>query len=175
MKQGLLQNRNNAFALTGKSLKVSLFAFLIAGSAIWNEATATKYFLTTAGQNTASTSTNWNTGGIGGGGSASGGFTNAADTFVVSSTINGIFVGGTGTTIAGTLQVDGTLTIGAGNVNQITTLTVNGTMICSNSGATQITVPTGGNGNTTTASTKTTTEAPQETFSSKSENDDLPF
>jgi len=32
-----------------------------------------------------------------------------------------------------------------------------------------------GSGSTTTASTKSTNEAPQETFSSKSENDDLPF
>ena len=118
---------------------VVLFSFF----AIW--AQATTYFLTTAGQGTASTAGNWNTGGIGGGGTTATVFTNAADVWVISTGILATFPANTTTTFAGTLQVDGTILIGGNGTNTNTTVTVNGTILF-NSVSNQVTFGTSGGG-----------------------------
>jgi hypothetical protein len=120
-----------------------LFSFLTGNS-------QTTYYLTTAGQGSAATPGNWNTGGVNGGGTAATVFSNSSDIFIISSGIAASFlVNGTNIIFAGTLQVDGSIVIGTGTNNSSVTVGVNGTILL-NSSATQITFGTsGGSGNNT--------------------------
>src|SRR6185503_14574611 len=74
--------RTMAAFFVGKQRKLVLVLLFLLFT-LWTQAAT--YFLTTAGQATASTVGNWNTGGIGGGGTAATVFTNAGDIWVISS------------------------------------------------------------------------------------------
>jgi len=107
----------------------------------------TTYYLTTVAQAAPQLPASWNTGGIGGGGTAATVFTGASDVFVVSPTITANFPANVTATFAGTLQVDGAIVIGTNGNNTNTSLTVNGTIVF-NSLTNQLTFGTsGGAGN----------------------------
>lgn len=129
-------------------LKSIFILFFLCISIISN---ATTYYLTNAGKNSANLPASWNTNPAGGGTAATN-FNTANDIFIIPSGIAGIFASKSsaafGTNV--TLQVDGNFTIGSGSNNATTTLTVNGTIIFTNSTSTQAILPTGGNPNTTT-------------------------
>jgi hypothetical protein len=129
-------------------LLATLLALFVAGSV--NAAT---YFLTTAGQGAAATAGNWNTGGVGGGGTAATNFTTNGDVFVISNTITGTFLNATfgSATASVTLQVESggaiavanprTITIGAAGA--VSTLYFKGTTVNQASGTGIITIITG--------------------------------
>ncbi len=101
---------------------------------------AARYTLTTAGAGSAQTVGNWNTGGVGGGGTAATNFTTTGDTFYVAPATNGVVsgawaFGNSGSASTVTLIVDGSLTINSGNTltlqqrnGGISRMTVNGTI-----------------------------------------------
>jgi hypothetical protein len=129
-------------------LLATLLALFVAGSV--NAAT---YFLTTAGQGAAATAGNWNTGGVGGGGTAATNFTTAGDVFVISNTITGTFLSAIfgSATASVTLQVESggaiavsnprTITIGAAGA--VSTLYFKGTTVNQASGTGTISIVTG--------------------------------
>src|SRR4051812_7953743 len=121
-----LRNLTHWTTITKSTSKLLIVFFL--SIVFHNQATATTYTLTTAGAANAQTAGNWNTGGTGGGGAAASNFTNAADVFIIASGTAAVFATTTSTTIAGTLQVDGSFTIGSGANSATTTVTVNGTV-----------------------------------------------
>lgn len=107
---------------------------------------AATYYLTTAGSGTANTATNWNTGGIGGGGTAASSFTTSGDVFIISDGIAATF--GSNTTFGAgvTLQVAPTATLTI--TNNGATLTINGIVDFASTSSTQVTLAGSGPGNT---------------------------
>ncbi|MFC2102135.1 autotransporter-associated beta strand repeat-containing protein, partial [Bacteroidota bacterium] len=142
----LLKKRNSRrrFLLPVKAmaLVVILLFSVVAGQ-------AATYYLTTAGAGAAQTASNWNNGGVEGGGTPASNFITSGDIFIISTGQAATFASNTATTFAAgvTLQVDGSFTIGTGVKNTATSVTVNGTIIFTNSSSTQyIIIASSGNG-----------------------------
>lgn len=131
------------------------FLIMVLLSIYCSTVSAATYYLTTNGRTAAQTPSNWNTGGIGGGGTAATNFTTSGDVFIISSGIDAVFASNTSTTFASnvTLEVNGTFQVGTGANNQNTALTITGTVIFNATNSTQATIPTGGNPNTNTTFT----------------------
>ena len=127
-----------------------LFSFLIFAFG----ANAGTYYLTNAARANAQLPASWNTIPAGGG-TAAANFTTSGDIFIIPVGIAGTFASNTTATFSNvvSLQVDGSFTIGSGSNNAVTTVTINGTIIFSNTSSTQVTLPPGGNPNTTTTFT----------------------
>ncbi len=143
------ENKNQRAELIKKSfLLITIFLFT---SAVF-KANAATYYLTTTGVGAAQTPANWNTGGIGGGGTVAPNFTTDADIFIISSGQTATF--GTAVTFGNssganvgvnlTINAGGTANFGANTITMAakgngrsSTLTVNGT-IQVNSNANQI-------------------------------------
>jgi hypothetical protein len=100
---------------------------------------AATYTLTTANAANAQLPSSWNTGGTGGGGSAASTFTTSGDIFTIATGTSATFASGTSTVFGSgvTLQVNGSFTIGIGDNNVTSSVTVNGTIILNNTSATQ--------------------------------------
>ncbi|MFA5817479.1 MAG: hypothetical protein WC865_17895, partial [Bacteroidales bacterium] len=101
----------------------------------------TTYYLKTASIASANVVTSWNTDPTGGGaGTDASAFTGSSDTWVILNTQQAAtFANGTSTTFAGTLQVDGTLTVASSSVSSSTTVTT-GTVLFSVAGSSQVTI-----------------------------------
>ncbi|WP_284651797.1 T9SS type A sorting domain-containing protein [Flavobacterium terrisoli] len=117
---------------------------------------ATTFYLKNANVATANVVTSWNTDSSGGGAGSNavaGDFANTAHIWVILSGQNAIFANNTTTTIAGTLQINGTLQVANNPSNNIsTTLNATGTVIFSAVSTSQVTLSNaGGNGLTTFA------------------------
>lgn len=125
-------------------LRVLMYGILVMmGSVMFqNNVFATTYTLTTSGAANAQTPGNWNTNGIGGGGTAAANFTTSGDVFIIASGTAGTFLTNTSTTFATgvTLQINGTFTIGS-TANNITTVIIDGTIVFSNASSSQVTLP----------------------------------
>lgn len=114
-----------------RSAKSLIVIFLIFAGLQGHAAT---YYLTTAGVGAAQTATNWNTGGVGGGGTAASNFTTSGDIFIIS---NGATFGANTTFASGvSLQITstGTATLGNGVV-----LTISGSIDFQGTSSSQIT------------------------------------
>lgn len=107
----------------------------------------TTYYLQNAGTSNAQTPGNWKTDAtLAGGGTAATNFTTSGDIFILSSglTNNPVFAGGSNAAFGSgvTLNVQKNFTVGSGN--NITTLTINGTIVFSNTAVLTLSTP-GGN------------------------------
>jgi hypothetical protein len=129
------------------TLKLGLTALFLLFAASLSNAWAATYYLTTTGVGTAGTPGNWNTGGVGGGGTAAANFTTSGDIFIVST--GQAATCGNATFAAGvTLQIDGTGTISI--TANGATLTVNGTVTFGSASTSQITLSASQSGQTFT-------------------------
>ncbi|MFA6470970.1 MAG: G8 domain-containing protein [Candidatus Latescibacterota bacterium] len=124
---------------------ITVFGDFIIGE-IYSGTTPATYYLTTAGVSAAQTPGNWNTGGIGGGGTAATNFINSGDVFIVSSgqsaTSNGNVTFGAGVTLQ--LNNTGTINITGSGIQY----RMNGIIIFGGTSTTQITLAGGGSGQT---------------------------